>query len=307
MRWAAPQTGRENLVTLDLSKQFLRIVSFAAVGAVGISLVAEIARSVFPPNGSAVAATPPPPPAQTIIAPNARGSIIAPTGGNNSITNNKHVVIIRKQRFVAAPKTGILVPAGDAFPDPPAQMREEAKKNRVAAQIMARCWLYPNSKEALSDGALAVKLGSNVVISFQNPVSILQFGDEAVLSVDRDRGKITVGILRIIDDRDNQLLRMDARGYSTDPLSHMTVLRPDPSTLVVEDHLGKVLLRIRYLNPSAMTVEGKFRYPGFGSFTINSDELTISPRGHVAYNCEIGANPNVPVFQLMEDGTTHFG
>lgn len=55
---------------------------------------------------------------------------------------------------------------------------------------------------------------------------------------------------------------MDANGIVIGRNVGIHVLRPDKSTVLIEDDFGETVLRARYLNPQAFQVDGSIPYRG---------------------------------------------
>ena len=82
-----------------------------------------------------------------------------------------------------------------------------------------------------------------------------------MLTINKDSttGHIRVTTLQIFDDRKDSIATMDDGHFWVKFGSKKK--RPDKSTLVVYDHLNKEVLRVRFLNPHAISVQGLFRHP----------------------------------------------
>jgi hypothetical protein len=65
--------------------------------------------------------------------------------------------------------------------------------------------------------------------------------------------------LKVFDDRNDSIAHIDEDGFWVQ--NSVRKKRPDQSTLVVFDHNDTEVLRIHYLNPRAVSVEGIFRHP----------------------------------------------
>ena len=120
----------------------------------------------------------------------------------------------------------------------------------------------PNTNMTTAFGnALAVELGSGVALASQFPHTIIRMAGDEMLTINRDSatGHIRVTTLQIFDDRKDSIATMDDGHFWVKFGSKKK--RPDKSTLVVYDHLNKEVLRIRFLNPHAISVQGLFRHP----------------------------------------------
>lgn len=112
---------------------------------------------------------------------------------------------------------------------------------------------------SIPDNALVLFLGSAVAWETRFPHSIVQMNGEDMLTIDRDsRGYLIIKLLRIFDDRNNIIARIDGKnGFWVDPSSRRE--RPNPSTLIVYDHNDDQVLNIKFLNPKTLRILGTFR------------------------------------------------
>ena len=96
--------------------------------------------------------------------------------------------------------------------------------------------------------ALIVLWGSNVSWSTERmPHTIIQMGPDRMLTIDRakDGKSLVVTTLRIFDDRNNIIARIDEDGFWVENSSRKK--RPDASTLVVYDHNDTEVLNVKFL------------------------------------------------------------
>lgn len=141
---------------------------------------------------------------------------------------------------------GVLIPAHEPMPE-----------------LARRCRLPEN--------ALAVFIGSNLSWSTRFPHTVIEMGNEPMLVIDRDGNRnLKVTVLRIFDDRDDIIARIDADGFWVQ--NTLRKKRPDQSTLIVYDHNDNEVLKLRYINNRAITVEGVFRHA-----TIKPHYLEVTP------------------------------
>lgn len=151
---------------------------------------------------------------------------------------------------------GILVPANDPAP--------------------------PNNCE-VPPGSFAVYLGDMVAHSVHFPFTILRLKGRELLTVDREAdGKaIRISILRIFDDRDDIIARVENNRLEV--LGGARKTREDRSTLVVYDHADTQVLRLRLLNEHALSVRGIFRSLGA---VVRADDTGLWTRGaHIQDFC----------------------
>ncbi len=155
-------------------------------------------------------------------------------------------------------------------------------------------------KCGLPDNALAVFIGSNLAWSTRFPHIVLEMADEQMLVIDKDGNhNLKVTVLRIFDDRDDIIARIDEDGFWVQ--NTLRRKRPDQSTLIVYDHNDTEVLKLKYLNPRAISVQGVFRHakikPAYLVVTPtaaiqmpNSNRIMNSCFGEMAADISLGAN-----------------
>jgi hypothetical protein len=109
--------------------------------------------------------------------------------------------------------------------------------------------------------ALKILFGYNLAYAQQFPFTLLAMAGDAMIQIDKERGRreLVVTVLRIFDDRDNIIARLDHDGIWVENSTRNQ--RPDSSTLVVFDHTDTEVLRIVFLNPTTLYLTGIFRHP----------------------------------------------
>jgi hypothetical protein len=94
------------------------------------------------------------------------------------------------------------------------------------------------------------------------------------------RDELTITTLKIFDDRNDIIARIDAEdGLWVQNSTRKK--RPDKSTLVVYDHSDTEVLRVQFLNRSAILLTGIFRHNGIAEPTIITSEYMKLGRGPV--------------------------
>jgi hypothetical protein len=139
--------------------------------------------------------------------------------------------------------------------------------NGIEAKLSTR--LYPG-EEPMPGASVDTKIpndefriyaGTNVAVSNNMPYSLAKIFGEDLLQVDRDKdGEVFVSVLKVFDDRNNIIARIDAEDCLWVDNSTRSK-RPNKSTLVVFDHSDVEVLRLVFLNPKAISVTGIFRHP----------------------------------------------
>jgi len=123
--------------------------------------------------------------------------------------------------------------------------------------------------------ALMIFLGSSIAWAAKMPHTVVEMGSDKMLVIDKDKpsGKLVVSVLRIFDDRNNVIARIDEHGFWV--ANSARIKRRDPSTLVVFDHGDLEVLRIAFLNPKSLLITGVFRHAGLRTVLITPEFLDI--------------------------------
>jgi hypothetical protein len=115
-----------------------------------------------------------------------------------------------------------------------------------------------------SDDVLILLGDTNAAMTNNFPHAIMQVHGRDVISVDKDLGG-TVVINMEIRGVDNKIIaRLDRSGFVVNRNSELQVLRPDRSTLTVEDEYGTRVLYARFMNPRVIALRGIMRAQGLG-------------------------------------------
>ena len=107
------------------------------------------------------------------------------------------------------------------------------------------------------------------------PHTVVEMGSDKMLVIDRDKAgnTLVVAVLKVFDDGNNIIARIDKDGLW---MANATrIKRLDPSTLVVFDHGDIEVLRIAFLNPKALSITGVFRHAGLRTVSITPEYLDI--------------------------------
>jgi hypothetical protein len=148
--------------------------------------------------------------------------------------------------------------------------------------------LPPNCRAP--EGALLVLWGSNVSWLTGDAHTIIRVGEQDMLSVHRDarRPEITVDLLRVFDDRNDIIARVEKGKFWVKP-GNRVERRPDASTLVVFDHNDSEALRLDFVNRTTLVVRGVLRATE-PRIVIGEDGAEIGGiqmRGCVIGNCAV--------------------
>src|SRR6185295_13230824 len=137
--------------------------------------------------------------------------------------------------------------------------------------------------QKIADGYLAVRLGGNFALESKFPHTIFSMAEEPMLVIDweKDTGNLIITTLRVFDDRDDIIARIDNDGFWVQ--NTIRKKRPDQHTLVVYDHNDDEVLRIEFLNPKIVSIAGIFRHrklkPKY--MIAEQDQLRYMPRGPI--------------------------
>src|SRR5579859_649822 len=288
-------------MTISPRRHGPQVLAAALVGAVAVFGISEVGRLLFPAyRGDAHAA----PSSPKVSSPAPKGPGIDCHIGGNAVVGGHacgvdNSVHIRRSVYIKDDNVGKLYPANDPFssiqlsPDVIPEMR----------QTLEQCFNYPNTSDAKEKHVIAIIFGHNVVSSVADNFTLLSLGGNSLIEVQRLNGHIAI-TLRAIDDRDNRVVEIVHDGYKVDKYSHAFVKKPDKSTLLVEDHLGNILVNIRFLNPNAISLQGVFRYPTYPTLSIKQDEVEIG-NFIFDYNCHHNIGPNTPIINVDKNGC-HF-
>jgi hypothetical protein len=88
------------------------------------------------------------------------------------------------------------------------------------------------------------------------PHTVMTIHGKDVIRLNRDRDGVIYLQLDIKDAAQKVIARLDSRGWRVNRNVILAVLRPDVSTLIIEDEYGSEVLTIRYMNPSAIKING---------------------------------------------------
>ncbi len=198
------------------------------------------------------------------------GVVTGTINGSVTINHNSHIDHVDNNE-------GVLVPAHRPTPPLPPGLN--------AAQI--------------PKDALKVFLGSNVAWATRMPHTVLTMAGEPMITIDRKKGhdELVVTVLRIFDDRNNIIARIDADGFWVENSTRKK--RPDSHTLVVFDHTDTEVLRITFLNRTTISVTGIFRHASLARPVIVTPEyadlggprLTGNVFGENASDIAVGRAP----------------
>ncbi len=128
------------------------------------------------------------------------------------------------------------------------------------------------------------------------PHTVLQMRGEPMIVIDRDpkTKNLPVTTLRIFDDRDDIIARLDQDGFWVQNTSRKK--RPDEHTLIVYDHNDQQVLKINFINPQMISIEGVFRHPrAKPNFIVVTEKQMIMLPSTIVISGNVGRNTRVMI------------
>jgi hypothetical protein len=92
------------------------------------------------------------------------------------------------------------------------------------------------------------------------PHSILQIHGHDVISIDRGEGGSLVMSVDMRDNVNKIIANLSKDGFIVSRNYELYMLRPDKSTVIIEDGFGREIIKARFLNPKAFALEGTVQY-----------------------------------------------
>jgi hypothetical protein len=120
----------------------------------------------------------------------------------------------------------------------------------------------PNSCPSNLPGDVFIFLGDhgNAAVMNQFPNTILRVKGNDVITIDRgDEGSLVLSV-DMRDASGRMIASLGKNGFVVSKTYELYMLRPDLSTVLIEDAYGKELLRAKFINPKAFVIKGKIQY-----------------------------------------------
>ncbi len=114
---------------------------------------------------------------------------------------------------------------------------------------------------------------SNTMITNKFPHTVLMIGDHNVISIDRGGTGSLVIYVDMKDASGKIIARLNGDGFIVGKNYELYLLRPDKNTVIIDDGFGSHVLKARFLNPRAFSVEGTAIY-GDKSFQLEMSGFT---------------------------------
>ena len=92
------------------------------------------------------------------------------------------------------------------------------------------------------------------------PHTVLQVKGQSVVSIDRLEDGSVVLSVEMRDTSNRIIARLNKNGFVVNSGYALYMLRPDKSTVIIEDQYGKEVLNARFLNRQAFRLSGVLQY-----------------------------------------------
>jgi hypothetical protein len=165
----------------------------------------------------------------------------------SAILDQQQALFQRQQEFSEF-LSGKLLPASEDAPS------IEVCRPRLPGMPIA----FPNKNTVF------IFLGThgNVGYTSEFPKTILSIDGHDVVSVDRTLAGSLVVSIDIRDTAGRIIAKLNKDGFIVSKDYDLYLLRPDKSTLIVDDVYGNQMLKAHFINPTAFSVEGTLQYQG---------------------------------------------
>jgi hypothetical protein len=156
----------------------------------------------------------------------------------------------------------------------------------------------PSACASIPDNHLKVFIGNSLFSSSDFPLPVILFEDtetnvksEAPIIIDREDDQLLLTAI-VRNEKGDRIAHIDKN--TVRPIQGITRLVewPDAHSVRVEDGPGKIVLEIRYINSSSVSISGQFRSVGFPTVTVEKNGIiTIQKNRNIfRYNqsCKVG-------------------
>lgn len=177
--------------------------------------------------------------------------------------------------------------------------------------------IYPDSID-VSDAACAPKdsvllfAGSNNIQLTQFPYLFLIIDGDPIIVVDKQSdGALTIKYLLLNDDNEQNLARIDDSEFWINP-SIQRFMVPRRDRLVIADHSGHPALNLAFLNPTHLSLSGRFVHHGFVvDIGLTYIDIAIPGRaGHLIFTNDCLRDQQIQVsasgFAMVPPGNPNF-
>ncbi len=155
--------------------------------------------------------------------------------------------------------SGYLIPANDPTPPIPSQC------NRMG--------------QTVPPDAIALYLGTSMAWSSGEGIRVITIAGKDVLTIYRSQEGIYLDAA-VVGANGLYIAKIEKNKFLRNPKTSWYQNRPDRSTLEIHDDQDRVVLYVRYLNPTAIKVRGIFYHPNGRPLIIEEDKMR-TPGGMV--------------------------
>jgi hypothetical protein len=110
------------------------------------------------------------------------------------------------------------------------------------------------------DVFVALGTNSNIAVANRFPTTILEIHGHSVVSIDRSLAGSLILSIDMRDINSKIIAKLDKNGFVVSKNYELYALRPDRSTIIIEDGFGKEVVKARFINPKAFAIEGVVQY-----------------------------------------------
>lgn len=166
-------------------------------------------------------------------------------------------------------------------------------------------WLIPANDATVrdscgggSDKTVALYLGSNVVGYVDKDLKILTIRNKPLIKIERNpKGHIAL-TMDVYNDEYKLVAQIVKNEFKVNRNRIFEINRKDQSSLiVVAERLKEELFNVRYLNPNAIQIRGRFNYPGVPTIKID-EKGTLYIGDQFAFNNGCLMRPTESIFEF---------
>jgi hypothetical protein len=185
--------------------------------------------------------------------------------------------------------------------------RNEKREAAANAAVYSGRLIPGNEKTPLPlptgvpEDAVTIFLGDNMrVISPTRENYVFRSKGEQFLSIGiQDDGTMLLNAT-ILDSVNNRIAKIIDNEFQADPQHAFNPKQPDEHSLVVRDSEGIEVLNVKFLNPKAIRVVGRFYLPGY------SEPVEILPEGEIHWPVEKSIRGGTFIFTAESQGFIDF-
>lgn len=134
--------------------------------------------------------------------------------------------------------------------------------------------LPPNACTTVPPNAIALFLGNSVAYTSSFPHSVIEVGNEKLLTINKKGTKIIISARFF--SRDNRIVgELKDNQFYINPNNYFRIEKPNEHSLIVYDQEGNQAINVEFLNPSAIKLLGRFYLPKRSPIIIEEELLTL--------------------------------